>query len=66
MLVRIFLDDAKGIIMRVERSHEDEGDIDAARCVQMLNLPHGQIEESHVILDLQSTLGSSHAYKGYR
>ena len=52
LLVRILLDDSEGILMGVERSHEDEGNIHLVVGVQMLDLTDGQIEEGHVILDL--------------
>lgn len=48
--------------MGVERSHEDEGNIHLVGGVQMLDLADGQIEEGHVVLDLQSTFGAGHAY----
>ena len=52
LLVGILLDDSEGILMGVERSHEDEGNIHLMGGVQMLDLTDGQVEEGHVVLDL--------------
>ena len=60
LLVGILLDDAKCVLVSVERGHQNEWDIDAVRRVQMLDLTHGKIEEGHVILDLERRLGPSH------
>ena len=65
LLVGILLDDSEGILMGVERSHEDEGDIHLIGGVQMFDLTDGQVEESHVILDLQSALRAGHSYSSY-
>lgn len=64
LLVGILLDDAKGIVVGVERGHEDKGNIDAVGGVEMLDLSDGQVEEGHVVLDLESTLRSSHTHGG--
>lgn len=61
LLVRVLLDDAESVLVGVERCHEDEGDVDAVSGVEVLDLTHGQVEESHVILDLEGTLRTSHA-----
>ena len=60
LLVRVLLDDAQGIVMSVEGRHEEERDIDAVAGVEVLNLAHSEVEEGHVVLDLESTLGTSH------
>ena len=65
LLVGIFLDDSEGILMGVERSHEDEGNVHLVSGVQMLDLADGQVEECHVILDLQSALRASHSCSLY-
>lgn len=60
LLVRILLDDSDGILVGVERSHEDEGNVHLVSGVQMFDLTNGQVEESHIILDLQSALRAGH------
>jgi len=52
LLIGILLDDPEGILMGVERSHKDEGDVHLIGGVQMLDLTDSQVKESHVILDL--------------
>ena len=52
LLVGILLYDSEGILVGVERSHKDEGNIHLVRGVQVLDLTDGQIEEGHVIFDL--------------
>jgi hypothetical protein len=61
LLVGVFFDDTEGIVMGVERSHEDEGDIDTVGSVEVLDLTDGEIEEGHIVLYLESTLGAGHA-----
>lgn len=41
LLVGILLDDSEGVLMGVERSHEDEGNIHLVVGVQMLDLTNG-------------------------
>lgn len=60
LLVRILFDDAKRVLVCVERGHEDERDVDAVGSVEVLDLTNGQVEESHVILDLEGTLCAGH------
>lgn len=62
LLVGILLDDSERILVGVERSHENEGNIDLVGGVQMLDLTDSQVEKRHVIFDLQSALGASHTY----
>lgn len=62
MLIRVLLDDAKGVLVGVERCHENQRNIDAVGGVEMLDLSDSKIEECHVILDLESTLGTSHTW----
>ena len=52
LLVSVFLDDSEGILVGVERGHENEGNVHLVGGVQVLDLTNGQVEESHVILDL--------------
>ena len=62
LLVGILLNDSEGILVGVERSHEDEGNVHLVSGVQMLDLANGQVEECHVIFDLQSALRAGHSY----
>jgi len=64
LLVGVFFDDAEGVLVRVEGSHEDEGDIDTVGGVEVLDLTNGEVEEGHIVLDLESTLGTGHAHGG--
>ena len=49
--------------MRIERGHEDEWDIDALSGVEVLDLAHSEVEESHIVFDLKRTLRASHTYR---
>ena len=62
LLIGILFDDPEGILVGVERSHENEGNIHLVGGVQMLNLTDCQVEERHVVFDLQSALSASHSY----
>ena len=62
LLVGILLDNSEGILVGVERSHEDEGDIHLVGGVQMFDLADGQVEEGHIIFDLESALRAGHSY----
>ena len=62
LLISIFLDDSERVLVGVERSHEDERNINLVGCIQMLDLTDSQVEECHVIFDLQSALSAGHAY----
>jgi hypothetical protein len=62
LLVGILLDDSEGVLVGVERSHEDEGNVHLVSGIQMLNLADSQIEECHVIFDLQSAFRTGHSY----
>ena len=60
LLVGVLFDDTEGIVMSIEGGHEDEGDIDTMGGVEVLDLTDGKIEEGHVVLYLESTLGTCH------
>lgn len=60
LLVGVFFDDTQGVLVGVERRHENERDINTAAGVEVFDLPDGKIEESHVIFDFKGTLGTSH------
>jgi len=58
----ILLDDVFGVVIRVERVHEEEGDVDAICFVEELNLADGKIEERHSVTDLDDRLGADAAH----
>lgn len=60
----VLLDDGSGIIVGVERVHQDEGNIDVVGAVQELNLSHGEIEEGHAVTDLDDGLGADTTHGG--
>ena len=60
LLVCILFDDTKSIIVCIEGSHEDERNIDTACGVEVLDLTDGQVKESHVVFDFESTFGTGH------
>ena len=49
--------------MRVERGHQNEWDINTLSGVEVLDLAHGEVEESHIVFDLKRTLRASHTYR---
>ena len=61
LLVCVFFDYTKSIIVCVEGSHEDERDINARCGVEVLDLTDGQVKESHVVFDFESTFGTRHS-----
>ena len=63
LLVGVLLDDAEGVVVGVERGHENEGHVDSAGSVEVLDLSDGEIEEGHVVLDLEGTLRAGHAHR---
>ena len=63
LLVGIFFDDAKGILVGIERSHENKGDINTMGGIEVLDLPDSEIKESHVVFDLERTLSAGHAWE---
>ena len=52
--------------MGIKRGHEDEGYIDLVGRVEVLDLADSEIEESHVVFDLQGTFGASHTWINLR
>jgi len=47
IVICVFLNDSGRVFVCVERVHEDERDIDVVLRVQVLDLSHAQVEESH-------------------
>ena len=66
LLVSVFLDDAEGVIVGIERCHEDERDVDAVGGVEMLDLTDGEVKEGHVVLDFEGTLCTGHSWDNVR
>ena len=46
--------------MGIERGREDEGYMDLVGRIEVLDLVDSEIEEGHVIFDLQGTFGACH------
>ena len=47
----VLLDDLVGLLVRVERVHEDEGHVGVVLLVERLDLLHGQVEEGQVVAE---------------
>ena len=43
IVVLVFLNNTLGILIRVERVHENERHVDFMKLVQMFDLPHGEV-----------------------
>ncbi len=63
-MVGVLLDDTGGVVVGVERVHEDEGDVDVVRAVEMLDLSHREVEEGHALADLDDRLGAGASHGG--
>jgi hypothetical protein len=74
VVVLVFLDNSSSVIIGVERVHEDERNIDTVSRVEVLfrqpllhfdkvdthlNLPNGQVKESHALPNFNDGLGSN-------
>jgi hypothetical protein len=55
-VVGILLDDACRVFVRVERVHEDKGNIDTVSRVEVLDLAHSEVEEGHAVADFDGAL----------
>lgn len=64
IVVGVLLDDTGSVIVRVERVHEDKGDVDVVRAVEVLNLTHGKVEEGHAFTDLDDRFGTGATHGG--
>jgi hypothetical protein len=60
LLVGVFLDDAKGVFVCVEGRHKDQGNVDLVGGIEVLDLTDCQVQESHVVFDLEGTFGPRH------
>ena len=56
-MILVFLDDALGVVVGVERVHENEGHIDLVHLIQVLDLAHGEVEESHTLTNFNGRFG---------
>lgn len=55
----VLLDDGRGIVVGVERVHQDERHVRVISAVQVLDLSHGKVQEGHAITDLNDGLGAN-------
>lgn len=60
----VLLDDGLGVLVGVERVHENEGNVDIVGAVQVLDLTHGQVKEGHALADLNDRLGANATHRG--
>ena len=60
----VLLNDVLGIIISVERVHEDEWDINAVGPVEIFNLTDGQIKERHALTDFDNRFGTNTTHRG--
>jgi hypothetical protein len=60
----VLLDNGGGVVICVERVHEDERDVDVVGAVKILDLSHGKVEEGHAITDLDNGLGTDATHGG--
>lgn len=64
VVVLVLLDDALGVLVGVERVHEDEGNVDVVLLVEVLNLTDREVEEGHALTNLNDRLGADTAHGG--
>lgn len=60
----VLLDDGLCVVIRVERVHENEGDIDIVLAIEVLNLANTQIQKGLAVADLNDGLGADAAHGG--
>ena len=60
LLVGVLLDDAKRVLVCVERRHQNERDVNTLGGVEVLDLADSKIEESHIVFDLKCALRTGH------
>lgn len=56
-MVLVFLNDTLGVLIGVERVHENERDIDLVSLIQVFDLSHGEVQESHPLADFDCRFG---------
>lgn len=64
VVVGILLNDTSGIIVRIERVHEDERNVDLVFGVEVLDLSNTEIQESHSLSDFNDGFGSNATHGG--
>lgn len=64
VMTLILLDNRRGIIVGVERVHEENGDVGAVAAVEVLDLADGHVKERHAITDLDDRLGTNATHGG--
>lgn len=64
LVALVFLDDGLGVLVGVERVHENEGHVDVVLSVEVLDLSHRQVEEGLAISNLNDGLGADAAHGG--
>lgn len=60
----VLLDNVRGVLVGVERVHQDEGNVDIVSTVKELDLADRQVEERHAVADLNDGLGANAAHGG--
>ena len=60
----VLFDDVGGVIIGVERIHQDERDVDTVDSVQVLDLTNRQVQEGHALTNLDDRLGSDASHRG--
>lgn len=60
----VLLDDGGGVVVGVERVHEDKRDVDVVGAVEVLNLTDGEIQKGHAVTNLDDRLGANAAHGG--
>lgn len=59
LVALVLLDDVLGILVGVERVHQNEWHVNAIDAVEVLNLAHGKIKERHAVTDFNHGLGAN-------
>lgn len=60
----VLFDDGSGVVVGVERVHQDEGDVDVVCAVEVFDLTDGKVEEGHAVTDLDDGLGTDATHGG--
>lgn len=64
VMALVLLDDGGGVVVGVERVHQDERHVDVVGAVEELDLSHGKVEEGHAVTDLDDRLGTDATHRG--
>ena len=60
----VLLDDGCGVVVGVERVHENKRNVDIVGAVEVFNLADRQVEEGHAVTDLNDGLGTNATHGG--